>query len=102
MNYTTISQVLPSERPAKEIEPMSVYRAFEQITDHRHKRGVRYPLVLVLTLVVLGKLAGMTTPEAIADWVRLRADGLRQLLPVKRASFPCAATYGNVLRTVNA
>ena len=81
---------------------MSVYRAFEQVVDGRHKRGVRYSVALILTLIVLAKLAGMTTPLAIAEWVRLRAGWLRKVLPVKRESFPCAATYSNVLRTVDA
>jgi hypothetical protein len=49
-----------------------------------------------------GKLAGMTTPAAIAEWVQHRAEQLRQLLPWKRPNFPCASTYGNVLRTLDA
>ena len=43
----------------------------------------------------------MTTPLAIAEWVRLRAEWLRTVLPVTRPSFPCAATYSNVLRAVD-
>ena len=40
---------------------VSVYRAFEQIQDGRQKRGVRYSSALILTLIVLAKLAGMTS-----------------------------------------
>jgi hypothetical protein len=61
---------------------------------------VRYPLAVILSLVVLGKLAGMTSLAGITEWVRLRADWLSAALPLTRASLPCAATYGNVLRTV--
>src|SRR5437763_17175106 len=85
-----------------EIEVMSVYRALEQVQDGRHKRGVRYSVALILTLILLAKLAGMTTPAAIAEWVRLRASWLRQVLPMTRPSFPCAATYGNVLQALDA
>src|SRR5207248_9346931 len=46
--------------------------------------------------------AGMTTPAAIAHWVRLRAGWLSQVLPITRQSFPCAATYSNVLQAVDA
>ena len=53
-------------------------------------------MALILTLIVLAKLAGMTTPGAIAEWVRLRAGWLRKVLPVRRKTFPCAATYSNV------
>ncbi len=76
--------------------------AMEQVQDGRHKRGVRYSVALILTLILLGKMAGMTTPQAIAEWVRERAKWLREVLPVTRKSFPCAATYGNVLRAVDA
>jgi predicted transposase YbfD/YdcC len=57
--------------------------------------------VLVLSLLTLGKLAGMTTLAAIAEWVRLRADWLHQVLPAARQQFPCVATYSNVLRMVD-
>jgi len=56
----------------------------------------------VLTLILLAKLAGMTTPLAIAEWVRLRADWLGTVLPTKRQTFPCAATYSHVLQAVDA
>src|SRR3989442_13057764 len=86
----------------QQIDALSIYRAFEQIEEGRNKRGVRYSVALILTLIVLAKLAGMTTPAAIAEWVRLRASWLSQVLPCTRQSFPCAATYSNVLRAVEA
>jgi hypothetical protein len=84
------------------VDGWSLYRAFEQVMDQRHQRGVRYPLALVLSLVVLGKLAGMTSLAGIAEWVRLRSDWLKQVLPCTRASLPCASTDGKVLRRVEA
>ena len=44
----------------------------------------------------------MTTPEAIAQWVRLRGEWLHRVLPCPQASFPCASTYRNVLRALDA
>lgn len=98
---TSCDQFQPREYP-EEIDVLSLYRAFEQVSDYRQKRGVRYPLALVLSLVILGKLAGMTSLAGIAEWVRLRADPLKQMLPCPRASLPCASTYGKVLRRVEA
>ena len=46
------------------IDPASLYSAFEQVTDGRKKKGKRYPLPLLLTLLMLGKLAGETTMVA--------------------------------------
>ncbi len=102
MNYSTLKETGEQVQLPLEIEAMSVYRAFEQVQDGRHKRGVRYSVALILTLILLGKVAGMTTPAAIAEWVRLRASWLRQVLPITRKTFPCAATYRNVLRAVDA
>jgi predicted transposase YbfD/YdcC len=102
MNYSTFEETVEHIQVPVEIDAMSVYRALEQVQDGRHKRGVRYSVALILTLILLAKLAGMTTPGAIAQWVRLRANWLRQVLPITRPSFPCAATYGNVLQAVDA
>jgi len=102
MNYTMFEEAMKQAGLPMEGEALSVYRAFEQVTDGRHKRGVRYSVALILTLIVLGKLAGMTTPRAIAEWVRLRAGWLSKVLPVTRQHFPCAATYSNVLQTLDA
>src|SRR5258708_19686476 len=49
------------------IDADSLYSAFEQVRDGRKKRGKRYPLPLLLTLLFLGKLAGETTVNAIVD-----------------------------------
>src|SRR5229473_7197130 len=102
MNYSTLDQTMEQMNLPVEIDALSVYRAMEHIQDGRHKRGVRYSVALILTLIVLAKLAGMTTPLAIAEWVRLRAGWLRKVLPVTRESFPCAATYSNVLQALDA
>lgn len=43
-------------------DPASLYRAFEQVREGRGKKGKRYQLPLLLTLLMLGKLA-----EAVSD-----------------------------------
>src|SRR2546425_9317791 len=102
MNYSTLEAAMEPVAGEQQIDALSVYRAFELLQDGRHKRGVRYSVPLILTLIVLAKLAGMTTLAAIAEWVRLRAVWLSAVLPETRTSFPCAATYSNVLRAVDA
>ncbi|HEU5380221.1 MAG TPA: transposase family protein, partial [Ktedonobacteraceae bacterium] len=56
----------------------------------------------VLTYLLLAKAAGETTLQAIAEWIRLRGSWLQEVLPEVRPSFPCAATYSNVLRAADA
>jgi predicted transposase YbfD/YdcC len=101
MHSNILDEVLASVENYQEVDDLSLYHVLEQITDRRWPRGKRYCLALVLSLLVLGKLAGMTTLAAIAEWVRWRADWLRQVLPDARQRFPCGATYSNVLRLVD-
>lgn len=59
-------------------------------------------MALILTLIVLAKLAGETTLCSTSQWVRLRGDWLAEQLQLSRTTFPCAATYSNVLKRVDA
>jgi predicted transposase YbfD/YdcC len=103
MNSTTGEEIIQEADVPMEGDVLSVYRAFEQVQDGRPKRGVRARRVaVILTLIVLAKLAGMTTPGAIAEWVRLRAGWLRKGVPGTRESFPGAATSSNVLQALDA
>ena len=79
----------------------SIYHAMQQLKDSRRSQGKRYPLALVLTYVLLAKAAGETSLQAITEWIGLRGSWLQSMLPGVRASFPCAATYSNVLRAVD-
>lgn len=80
---------------------LSIYAVMQQLTDARRKQGKRYPLALVLTFLLLAKAAGETTLQAVAEWIRLRGSWLQEVMPEARATFPCAATYSNVLRAVD-
>jgi hypothetical protein len=82
-------------------EVLSIYEALQQVSDGRRKQGKRYPLPLILTYLLVAKAAGETTLQAIAEWIRLRADWWQQVLPQAGPCFPCAATYSNVLRAVD-
>ena len=35
-----------------EVDALSLYRVLEQVPEHRQKRGVRYRLAVILSLVV--------------------------------------------------
>jgi predicted transposase YbfD/YdcC len=84
-----------------ETDVLSIYAAMQQLNDKRRKQGKRYPLELVLTYILLAKAAGETTLQAIAEWIRLRGSWLQTILPGVRETFPCPATYSNVLRAVD-
>src|SRR6266436_5352581 len=83
------------------IDPDSLYSAFEQVTYGRKKKGKRYPLPLLLTLLLLGKLAGETTVSGIVDWVKERQAWLRSQLDWPKR-FPTNSTYSEALARCDA
>ena len=56
----------------------SLYQAFVRVSDGRKLRGRRYEAALVLTLLMLGKLAGEQTLAGITQWVRERTRSPRR------------------------
>ncbi len=68
-----------------------------QLVDQRKPRGIRYPLVPLLTIAILAKLAGHSRVEALADWARLRAAPLARLFGLTRQTMPHARTWGRIL-----
>jgi predicted transposase YbfD/YdcC len=96
MNHNTSAiwtLVLPESGFAFDIG--SLYDRLEQLADQRQARGKRYPLAVLLLLIILAKLAGEDQPHGIAEWARERQGELIELLPLTRASLPCANTYRN-------
>ena len=83
------------------IDAASLYCAFEQVTDGRKKKGKRYPLPLLLTLLLLGKLAGETTVSGIVDGVKERQAWLRAQLDWPKR-FPTNSTYSEALARYDA
>jgi hypothetical protein len=83
------------------MDPTSLYCAFEHVTDGRKKKGKRYPLPRLVTLLLLGKLAGETTVNGIVEWIKERqAELCRQLNWPKR--FPTNATDSEALARCDA
>ncbi|MFL5702122.1 MAG: ISAs1 family transposase [Ktedonobacteraceae bacterium] len=83
------------------IDPASLYSAFAQVADGRKKKGKRYPLPLLLTLLLLGKLAGETTVNGIVDWVKERQAWLRAHLNWPKR-FPTNSTSSEALARCDA
>jgi len=78
----------------------SLYEQFQQLRDSRDARGLRYPLEIVLTLSVLGKLCGEDRPSGIADWAEHRAALLVDALSLERDSMPHHSTYRRIFEDV--
>lgn len=96
MYLTIFEQVEKAESEALSIAPESLYQAFEQVPDGRKAKGKRYPLPLLLTLLLLGKLAGETTVSGIVEWIGERQSWVRTQLDWPKR-FPVHSTYSEAL-----
>lgn len=71
-----------------------------QLPDTRSNRGKIYPLPLILTYILIAKLAGCDKPSAIASWVRKRQAALLPLWESHHQRTPCLNTYRTILEEV--
>ena len=78
----------------------SLAQHLQSLTDSRHPRGIRYPLSLIVLLIVLAKLGGEDRPSGIADWVRLRRTLLADAFHLTRSPMPHHNTFRRILAHV--
>jgi predicted transposase YbfD/YdcC len=74
----------------------SLYAQLQDLKDKRKPRGIRYPLVAILVMMVMAKLCGEDTPSGMADWVKYRAEQFIDVLKLKRKSMPHHSTYRRI------
>jgi predicted transposase YbfD/YdcC len=70
-----------------------------RVKDGRKRRGIRYPLEVILVLFIMAKLCGENKVYGIADWVQLRSAHLigAMGLKLKRQRLPHHSTYRRIL-----
>lgn len=96
MYLTIFEQVEQGDQEVLAVDEASLYRAFEQVKDGRKSKGKRYPLALLLTLILLGKMAGETELDGIIDWIKERQQEIKKLLNWPKR-FPVSKTYTDAL-----
>jgi len=79
----------------------SLLELLEGIHDPRGARGKRHPLSALLSLAVVGFLAGMTSYEAIAQYGKERGGEFLYLLGFTRKRGLCKATYSRIFRRID-
>ena len=70
MNFTIGEEVDQSGLELATIDVASWYREFEKVKDGRGEKGQRYPLPLLLTLLMLGKMAGESTIQCYKPYLQ--------------------------------
>ena len=97
MNDTTLLSTLSLPEKALAFDLDALYACLQTIPDHRHRRGLRYPLASLLMIGLLAKLAGQDSSRAMAHWATLRSPELSQLFHFKREKMPHYSTWSRVL-----
>jgi predicted transposase YbfD/YdcC len=96
--YSTIlpfSFALPTS--ALVLDVAALYQHLQLLTDQRDRRGLRYPLALILTIAVLAKLAGQNRVQDIAEWASWRTKELCDLFAFERSSLPHPTSWSRIL-----
>ena len=101
MECSTFMAEVQVPETIKEVEAESLYAALKRVKDKRSRRGKRYPAAVVLTLLVLAKLAGQVKLSGIAEWVKWQAETLAKRLPLFRGKVPCTNTYRYVSEQID-
>jgi predicted transposase YbfD/YdcC len=97
MNYIAKEMETTGEEEGFVIDVGSLYAEFGTLEDHRDPRGKRYELALILTLIVLAKLAGEDQPTGFEQWAQERKEYLIPVLGVRRERLPSHNTYRRAL-----
>jgi predicted transposase YbfD/YdcC len=74
----------------------ALHQHFQDIPDLRDRRGVRYPLALLLTIALWAKLTGANQLRAIAEWARERQGELAERFGLPRPRMPHPTTWSRV------
>lgn len=97
MEYSTTNCLAKVPEEAIIFDLNSLYAGLLKLSDRRKRRGIRYPLALILLMVLLAKLGGEDGPKGMAEWLRHRMDFLVTHLKLHRASVPHPVTLSRVL-----
>lgn len=92
MEYSRVLGEVQIPATVKEVEARSLYERLKGVRDGRGKRGRRDSAAVVLTLMLLAKLAGETKVRGIAapqgHPVWFRREELAEQLPLRQGKTP--------------
>ncbi len=102
--YETDYRTCPLNKPAIQ----SLFALFAKVKDPRRRRGQRYPLKTLLTIIALGTLCGIHGPRGLASFAAKLTPAQRKALrcpPNKQTGqyrAPCATCLGDLLCAISA
>jgi predicted transposase YbfD/YdcC len=84
---------------SRHIELDEVVKYFHELEDPRSEINRKHPLVSVVVIAVMAVLAGASGPTAIAQWARIKAEFLAQVLDLP-SGIPCKDVFRRVLMSL--
>ena len=97
MDYTTLLCETKEGQDSAQSSMHSLYEVCCQVVDGRKARGKRYDVAGLLVVLVLAKLAGMTSVLGASEWITDQEELLREGLGLTWNRMPCANTYSYAL-----
>ncbi len=79
----------------------NLLEALTQVQDFRAPRGRRYPLGLLLLLVIMGTISGCLGYRALEDFARRHHDALVATLQLSPTRFPSDSTFRRVMMGID-
>ncbi len=97
MDYTTLLEENKGKQVCSSKQVQSLYEVCRHLEDGRKARGRQYDLAGVLVVVILAKLAGMSSLLAASEWAKDQDQVIRANVNLSWKRMPCTNTYSYVL-----
>jgi DDE_Tnp_1-associated len=77
---------------------MNLIEAIKAVPDHRHPRGIRHPLWLILTIILLGSCTGYWGYKPLVEFTKNHRETLLKLFDLPAdTKFPSDSTFRNII-----
>ncbi|MEG4940814.1 ISAs1 family transposase [Microcoleus sp. F4-D5] len=81
---------------------MNLIEAIKSVPDHRHPRGIRHPLWLILMIILLGSCTGYWGYKPLAEFTKNHRSTLIKLFNLPPdIRFPCDSTFRNIILSLD-
>jgi len=81
---------------------MNLIEAIIAVPDHRHNRGIRHPLWLILTRILLGSCTGYWGYKSLVEFTKNHRSTLIKLFNLpKDIRFSSHSTFKNIIHSLD-
>ena len=81
---------------------MNLIEAIKSVPDHRHSRGIRHELWLILTIILLGSCTGYWGYKPLVEFTKNHRKTLIKLFNLPSDTrFPSDSTFRNIIQSLD-